>query len=195
MKESIISFVLIAGLLSMFTGLAVQGQVPAFPGAEGFGATATGGRGGDVYIVTNLNDAGSGSLREAIEASGPRTVVFAVSGTIELQSSLSIRNDDITIAGQTAPGGGITLKNYPLYISNVNNVIIRYIRSRLGADKRGDFDAIGGRFSDSIIVDHCSFSWSIDETVGNYDNYRMTYQWCVISESLHDAHHTQGPHG
>ncbi len=195
MKESIISFVLIAGLLSMFTGLAVQGQVPAFPGAEGFGATATGGRGGDVYIVTNLNDAGSGSLREAIEASGPRTVVFAVSGTIELQSSLSISNDDITIAGQTAPGGGITLKNYPLYISNVNNVIIRYIRSRLGADKRGDFDAIGGRFSDSIIVDHCSFSWSIDETVGNYDNYRMTYQWCVISESLHDAHHTQGPHG
>lgn len=169
--------------------------VKAFPGAEGFAAYASGGRGGDVYIVTNLNDDGPGSFRAAVEASGPRTVIFEVSGTIELQSTLYFGDGDITIAGQTAPGDGITLKNYNVGIYNVENVIMRYMRFRLGADKRGDFDAMNGRFSDNVIVDHCSFSWSIDETVGNYDNYRMTIQWCIISESLHDSHHTQGAHG
>lgn len=177
------------------SGEALLPGVKAFPGAEGFGAYSAGGRGGDVYIVTNLNDDGPGSLREAVEASGARTVVFAVSGTIELQSRLLLENDSITIAGQTAPGDGITLKNYNLSIYNVENVIIRYIRSRLGADKRGDFDAMSGRFANDVIVDHCSFSWSIDETVGNYDNYHMTIQWCIISESLHNAHHSEGSHG
>ncbi|MCE2414125.1 hypothetical protein J4G07_08985, partial [Candidatus Poribacteria bacterium] len=165
--------------------LADAPSVPAFPGAEGYGAVTRGGRGGKVIMVTNLNDSGPGSLREACEAEGPRIVVFRVSGTITLESPLKISNPYITIAGQTAPGDGICLRRYQLSI-NASEVIIRYIRVRLGNETDNDADAIAGRYQKNIILDHVSASWSVDETVSIYHCENVTIQWCLISESLHD---------
>ncbi len=177
------------------TALAVDAPaIPAFPGAEGYGAATPGGRGGQVYLVTNLNDSGPGSLREGVEAKGPRIVVFRVSGNIELKKSISIRNPYITIAGQTAPGDGICLKGYPLGIST-NDVIVRYLRVRYG-DISGDAgDAISSRGTKNIILDHVSASWSVDEAVSIYHCENVTVQWCLISESLFGSVHPKGPHG
>lgn len=173
----------------------------AFPGAEGYGRFASGGRGGAVYEVVNLNDKGDGSLRAAVEASGPRTVVFRISGTIYLETDLRIRNGDLTVAGQTAPGDGICIARRGFRIE-ADNVIVRFIRARLGdlyPRESGlasyESDALECRFTDNVIVDHCSFSWSIDECATAYNNTRFTMQWCMVTESLNNSYHSKGAHG
>ena len=169
-------------------------QLLAFPTAEGYGKFTKGGRGGVVYEVTNLNDKGEGSLRAAVEAKEPRTVVFRVSGTIELASAITIKHPFITIAGQTAPGDGICLKNYPLNIG-ANDVVIRYIRVRLGNGSGEDHDAMSGRFVKRVIVDHVSATWSVDETMSIYHCDSLTVQWCIIGESMFNSNHIKGAHG
>ena len=153
-------------------------KIPAFPGAEGYGSVARGGRGGKVIEVTNLKDSGPGSFRAAIEAKGPRIVVFRVSGTIE--GRFRLRNDFITIAGQTAPGDGICIKGS--LTLNANEVIIRYIRVRANPAV-GEVDAITGEYGKNIILDHVSASWSSDEVLSLYRNEHVTIQWCMITEA------------
>lgn len=150
-------------------------EIPAFPGAEGYGAQTAGGRGGKVIAVTNLSADGPGSLRTACEAVGPRIVVFRVSGTID--GDVKIKNGQITIAGQTAPGDGITIKG--TFAIDANDVVIRYIRVR--TDHEGD--ALGGRYRKNIILDHVSASWSSDEVLSLYHNENVTIQWCMITEA------------
>lgn len=188
-------------VLALCFGLnTIVAQQLAFPTAEGFGAYAKGGRGGKVLYVTNLNDAGEGSLRWAVEQEGARTVVFAVSGTIDLKSRLDIENPYITIAGQTAPGDGICLKGETLRIA-ANHVVVRYIRVRLGDGKHGvgskqGKDAVSISKGENIIVDHCSASWSLDEILSS-SSYRpslsfVTVQWCFITEALNPDNHGFG---
>ncbi|MDN3670483.1 pectate lyase [Echinicola jeungdonensis] len=172
----------------------IHAQQLAFPTAEGYGKYAKGGRGGVVYEVTNLNDSGEGSLRAAVEAEGPRTVIFRVSGNIELESPINIKNPYITIAGQTAPGDGICLKNHPLGI-DADHVIVRYIRVRPGDVSGKDYDAVSSRYTNHIILDHISASWSIDECMSIYHCDSITVQWSLISESLSGSNHAKGSHG
>lgn len=182
----------------LMTPAQVKEKTPAFPGAEGFGRYVTGGRGGAVYRVTNLNDSGEGSLRWALGKQGPKIIVFGVSGTIHLKSQLSI-GGNVTIAGQSAPGDGICVADYPVNITG-NNVIVRYMRFRLGnknvtKDGADGWDAFGGFDKQDWMIDHCSVSWSIDECLSVLGNKNTTVQWCLVAQSLVNSGHTKGAHG
>ena len=170
--------------------------LPAFPGAEGFGSTTPGGRGGRPIFVTNLDDEGPGSFRAACEADGPRTVIFQVSGLISLAKPIVVRNPYITIAGQTAPGDGICLRNYTFIIAT-HDVVVRYLRSRLGDLSGQEADSITlASGAANVVLDHCSATWSVDEALslaGNVSN--VTVQWCLIAEGLNQSKHTKGAHG
>ena len=192
MKKSILTLAAIA----LGTAAFAADQAPAFPGAEGRGRYVTGGRGGKVLHVTTLEDNNNeGSLRWALNQSGKRIIVFDVSGTIELKSTLTFSKDDVTILGQTAPGEGITLAYYTLE-PKASNVIIRFLRSRRSQvkDVNDGADAFFERQRANIIIDHCSFSWSIDEVASFYDNTNTTFQWSTVAEGLCNAGHGKGAH-
>lgn len=216
-------------ILFLFFSILTYAQQPAFPGAEGAGMYTTGGRGGNVYFVTSLADTETGNssthegtLRWCLKQSGPRTIIFKVAGIIELTKQMKVPSNT-TIAGQTAPGDGILIKNAPVtvpsscissvktlscgsFVQDGNNVIIRYIRVRPGdeinnavgaplSNIKFETDAIFGRNRSNIIIDHCSFGWGIDETASFYSNINFTMQYCLVAESLRASFHPKGSHG
>ena len=167
----------------------------AFEGAEGCGKYTVGGRGGKEYVVTSLADDGSeGTLRHAVEAEGPRTVTFAVSGDIHLTAPLNISNPYISILGETAPGAGITLRDHNVFVE-ADHTVIRYMRFRLGSAAGAEADALGAKRCGNIIFDHCSISWAVDENASFYNITDATIQWCIISEALNASVHHKGQHG
>ncbi|MEO9475754.1 MAG: T9SS type A sorting domain-containing protein [Cyclobacteriaceae bacterium] len=166
----------------------------AFAEAEGYGRYAIGGRGGKVVIVTNLNDSGPGSFREAVETEiGPRTIIFNVSGLITLEERLTLKSDYVTVAGQTSPGKGICIKSAPFGLSGAKDCIVQNLRVRLGAGRT--FDGMGMSGSDYCIIDHCSISWTIDESFSSRGGHNMTLQRTLISEALNVADHQNYPSG
>ncbi|MBI5770927.1 MAG: pectate lyase [Verrucomicrobia bacterium] len=182
--------------LLLFAAQIRAADLPAFPGAEGFGATTPGGRGGKVLFVTTLDDSGPGSLRAACEASGPRIVVFRVAGTIALKRPITVTQPFLTVAGQSAPGDGICLRDAAFAVAT-HDVVVRYLRVRLGDESRQESDCIDLLHgAHHCVLDHCSATWSIDEclsTSGN--NQNCTIQWCLIGESLNQSKHAKGKHG
>ena len=191
MKNILLTIVMAVGTMTAMA----QEEIPAFPGAEGHGRYITGGRGGEIRHVTNLNDSGAGSLREALKGNNAKTIVFDVSGYIDLKSQLDITSNT-TIAGQTAPYPGITLRYYTIYFGKCDNVIVRFLRFRRSQvkDVNDGADATWGRRRNQIMLDHCSFSWSIDEVASFYDNNNFTMQWCTVGEAQNDAGHGKGNH-
>jgi len=182
---------------SSFSVTELPTQIRAFPGAEGAGAYALGGRGGDVYYVTTLADSGAGTLRAGISGApaGGRTICFKVSGNIALSSTLTVNKPNLTIAGQTAPGDGVCIQNNSFNIS-ANNVIVRHLRTRLGTNNLAEADSMWIASGTNVIVDHVSASWSVDETLSASGNTKdLTVQWCYIAESLNNSIHSKGPHG
>ena len=194
MKKQFINFLKIAAVSLLLIHYHPSfAQQLAFPGAEGFGKYTTGGRGGRVIFVTNTNDAGSGSFREAVTTTGtdPITIVFKVSGIITLESDLRSSRSNMTIAGQTAPGDGICLRKNMVKFSG-SNVIIRYIRFRVGDQMQESITGLDTENMKNFIIDHCSFSWSVEENHTCYDNKYSTVQWCILSEGLYDSYNSKG---
>lgn len=196
MYRSVIIFIILISVCSIYSVIA---QTIAFPGAEGAGKFTKGGRGGDVYHVTSLADSGKGTLRKGIETiNGARTIVFDVAGMIRLKSTLMIKDvSNLTIAGQTAPGKGITIADYPIKIHNSKHIIVRYLRIRLGDENKpadSGFDCIEVNYDEDVILDHLSLSWGID---GNGDFRGLkntTLQWIIFSEALNNSLHKKGNH-
>jgi len=198
------SLVVLAVVAALAGGTPLHAADPplAFPGAEGFGRFARGGRGGDVYHVTTLDDDGPGSLREAIASKHPavpRTVVFDIGGTIKLKKPLRIeRVSGLTLAGQTAPGGGITIRDQGVRFAWCQDIIVRYMRFRLGEESKTSDDVLLVGSEDGLclnmIFDHVSATWGIDSIMDTYGLAGFTMQWCMFGEALHDSTHSKGPH-
>ena len=181
------------GIVTLGTVWSFKPAQLAFPGAEGYGRFAVGGRGGKVLEVTNLNDSGSGSLRDAVDQQiGPRTIVFNVSGNIKLASRLVVNQPYITIAGQTAPGEGITISKAPVGLTG-NDGVIRFLKVRIGGGTT--YDGMGLTGANHSIIDHCSISWTIDESFSSRGSHNITLQRTLISEALNIAGHDKYPVG
>ena len=180
---------LVAAAIVTFVLAGAAAALPCFPGAEGFGTHTPGGRGGRTIVVTNLNDSGPGSLREACVAKGPRIVVFNVGGTIRLKKALRITEPFITIAGQSAPGAGICLRDAGLFVET-HDVVVRFVRVRIGASLNEPYNRqncleVQGENSYNVVIDHCSFSWGIDENVGiTAGAHDVTFSYNIVSEAL-----------